>query len=58
MCTQDGVILWDMVGELETLELLFHLHARDDIAWDVLEVAMAKNELACHQLLSQLSFAP
>ena len=41
-CTQDGVILWDMVNELILLELLFHLEMKYNIAWDALSDAMEK----------------
>ena len=39
---EDGVIFWDMVTELASLEFLFHLHMTNDIAWNALEVAMKK----------------
>ena len=45
-CTQDGVILWDMVAELASIEYLFTLHVKDGIAWDALEHAMKKNSVA------------
>ena len=45
LCTQDGVILWDMVTELISLEYLFHLHTKDNIAWDALECNMKKNKV-------------
>ena len=40
--TEDGMIQWDKVTELASLELLFHLHMREDIAWDSLESEMKK----------------
>jgi len=42
LCTQEGVINWDMFTELASLELLFHLHMTDDISWDCLEIEMKK----------------
>ena len=39
-CVMDGVIMWDMVEDLASLELLFHLHVEEGFAWDVLEREM------------------
>ena len=44
MCTHEGVILWDMVTELASLELLLHLHTREDIVWDGLEDTTMKKK--------------
>ena len=42
MCTHDGVILWDMVTDLASLELIFSLEMKDNIAWDASASAMEK----------------
>jgi hypothetical protein len=42
MCCCDGVIHWDVVSELASLEVLFKLHMQDDITSDALEMAMLK----------------
>ena len=34
MCTIDGAILWVKVAELASLELMFRVAVKDDIAWD------------------------
>ena len=36
-CTNDGTILWDMISELASLELLFQLVTTGDCAWDALK---------------------
>ena len=41
-CTDEGAILWDMVNELASLELMFQLHIRNAIPPEGLEEAMAK----------------
>ena len=32
--TEDGTILWDVMSDLASLEILFEMVARDDLAWD------------------------
>ena len=39
-CMDDGTILWDMISELASLELLFQLVTTGDCAWDALEDEM------------------
>ena len=39
-CTDDGIILWDMISELASLELLFQMVTTGDYAWDALEDEM------------------
>mmetsp|Transcript_18978 Transcript_18978/g.34978 ORF Transcript_18978/g.34978 Transcript_18978/m.34978 type:complete len:213 (+) Transcript_18978:428-1066(+) len=41
-CTIDGSILWAMVPELASLELMFHLVTECDFAWDHIELEMQK----------------
>ena len=41
-CTMDGAILWAMVSELASIELMFHLVATDDIDWDQVQSEMQK----------------
>ena len=43
--TQDGVILWDSLRELASLELLFHLHLEKDNAWDALSLLMQRKRV-------------
>ena len=39
-CTEDGVILWDMVSELGSLELMFRLIITDGLTLDAVETKM------------------
>ena len=41
-CTIDGTVLWAMVPELASLELMFYLVIKCDFAWDHIEVEMQK----------------
>lgn len=40
--TVGGLVRWEKVKELSSLEMLFHLHTRDGIVWDELESSMKK----------------
>ena len=40
LCTMCGHILWVMLPELASLELMFHLMTRCDLAWDKVEDEM------------------
>lgn len=52
-CVMDGVIMWDMVEDLASMELLLHLHVEEDFAWDALE-----REMQARKVNMPTSFEP
>jgi len=46
-CTDDGTILWDMISELASLELLFQLVTTGDCSWGALEDEMLSKGVTC-----------
>lgn len=52
-CVMDGVIMWDMIDNLASLELLLHLHAEEAFAWDALE-----HEMQIRKVRIPTSFEP
>ena len=41
-CLLDGAIMWDMVTELASLEVLFHVHSSEGFACDAIEEEMTR----------------
>ena len=44
-CTDDCTIFWDMTPELASIELMFELVMRDNLAWDAVEDAMKSRDV-------------
>ncbi len=57
-CCHDGVIHWDELKELASLDLLFHLNMREGIMTDSLEVAMKNKGVALPDIFSSLDLIP
>ena len=54
LCTMGGHILWVMVPELASLELMFHLLTRCDLAWYQVEYAMQERGFSLPETVHQL----
>ena len=54
----NGSDLWVMVPELASLELMFHLVMRCDLAWDHVEMEMQKRGAALPESIHPLDLCP
>ena len=58
MCTMNGSILWAMVQELASLELIFDLVTTCDFAWDHVEMEMTRSGVALSETIHPLDLCP